>query len=56
MTVNELIQKLSRIKNKDLPIGMDMYGFKTIDDMIGISVYPDCVVLQEEVIIPKEVK
>lgn len=54
MKVNELIEILSNIKDKNIPVGYVVNGeFITLDEMIGVNVYADCVELQHEVTIPK---
>lgn len=47
MTVQELINILSRVKNKDKLVGYSINGeFKTLDNLIGVSEYADCIEFQ----------
>jgi hypothetical protein len=56
MTVNELITHLNCIENKDKKIGyrVNENEFTPLDKMIGVGEYADVVVLQHEIIVPKE--
>lgn len=50
MTVTELIDILSRVENKNKLVGYWVNGdFKTLDNMIGVGEYADCVVLQHDI-------
>lgn len=58
MRVQDLINILSRVENKDKPVGY-IVGFSgefiPLDTLIGVGEYADCVVLQHEVkVIRKE--
>jgi len=52
MTVNELIETLNDIEDKNKVIGYSVSGqFKTIDDMVGVNEYRDVVELQHIIVL-----
>lgn len=52
MNVEELSEILSKINNKQKPIGYYVNGqFRTLDSMFGVNEYEDVVELQHEIIV-----
>ncbi|GFN32443.1 hypothetical protein PCURB6_27030 [Paenibacillus curdlanolyticus] len=50
MKVSTLIEILSDLEDKDIPVGY-MIGneFVPLDDIIGVNKYADCIILQHEI-------
>lgn len=50
MTVNELIDILLQVEDKNKLVGMIVDGeFKTLDPIIGVNEYADCVEFQHDI-------